>query len=360
MQDECKIGPLRIIDFCQYPQIRDNKMTRQNKNSMNDPPRPPAEIELTVIAPMYNEAKNVNSTISSITELLSIFEKPWELLLVDDGSTDNTLEIARKASKEIDNLRIISYPVNCGRGKALRAGFEHARGRYVITIDFDLTYSPDHILQIYAELTDSDQMNDVVLGSAYMVGGRVMGVSPWRLLVSKVGNKILEYTFPQSFKTSTCILRGYRREVLQALELASDGKEIHLEILSKVCALGLVVKEIPATLSNRKGGKSKFRFRRTSASHLLFSAFERPILLFGMAGLFFLLSGFLIGCYIVWLRYFGTLNPSRPLFPLMIILLLLGSQFFCFAFIAIQNNHLRNEVYRLQKQVKILRERAKR
>jgi glycosyltransferase involved in cell wall biosynthesis len=326
---------------------------------MSDPHLPSAEIELTVIAPMYNEAKNVDSTISSITQLLSTFEKPWELLLIDDGSTDNTLEIARKAEKEIDNLRVISYPVNCGRGKALRTGFAHARGKYVITIDFDLSYSPDHILSIYEQLVDPSLMNDVVLGSAYMKGGKVVGVSTFRLFISKLGNKILEYTFPQSFKTSTCILRGYKREVLDALELESNGKEIHLEILSKVCALGFIVKEIPAVLSNRKKGQSKFRFRKTSASHLLFSLFERPILLFGLTGIFFVLSGFLIGCYVVYLRYFGTLNPTRPLVPLMIILLLVGSQFFCFAFIAIQNNHLRNEVYRLQKQINQLREQKK-
>ena len=291
-----------------------------------------------------------------ITEILNDFDRTWELLLVDDGSEDNTQELARDFAAQAPNLRVIHYPVNCGRGKALRTGFKHARGKYVITIDFDLSYSPDHILQIYKQLTDPNEINDVVLGSAYMKDGKVIGVSPLRLFISKIGNKILEYTFPQSFKTSTCILRGYKREVLEALELESNGKEIHLEILSKVCALGFVVKEIPATLSNRKGGRSKFRFRKTSISHLLFSIFERPILLFGIAGLFFILSGFLIGCYIIWLRYFGTLNPSRPLVPLMIILLLLGSQFFCFAFIAMQNNHLRNEVYRLQKQINYLKE----
>lgn len=330
-------------------------MTRQGKNSMTDPHLPSAEIELSVIAPMYNEAKNVNSTISSIAELLSTFEKPWELLLIDDGSTDNTLEIARKAEKEIDSLRVISYPVNCGRGKALRTGFEHARGKYVITIDFDLSYGPDHILLIYEQLVDPSLMNDVVLGSAYMKGGKVIGVSPFRLFISKLGNKILEYTFPQSFKTSTCILRGYKREVLQALELASDGKEIHLEILSKVCALGFRVKEMPATLTSRKTGKSKFDLKKTSVTHFLFSIFERPILLFGITGIFFIISGFLIGCYVVYLRYFGTLNPSRPLVPLMVILLLVGSQFFCFAFIAIQNNNLRKEVHRLQKQINLFR-----
>lgn len=316
----------------------------------------PNEIELTILSPMYNEQSNLENTITLLQEALQDFNKPWEILLVNDGSTDNTLPIARKLEEQIDNLRIVSYPVNCGRGRALRTGFEHARGRYVITIDFDLSYSPDHILKIYKELTDPRQMNDVVLGSAYMPGGRVIGVNRLRLLVSKIGNKILEYTFPQAFKTSTCILRGYRGEVLQALDLASEGKEIHLEILSKVCVLGYKVKEIPATLSNRKRGRSKFRLRKTSISHLLFSVFERPILLFGIAGFFFILSGLLIGSYVVWLRYFGTLNPSRPLVPLMIILLLMGSQFFCFAFIAMQNNHLRNEVYRLQKQINALRE----
>lgn len=327
-----------------------DKLT-DNKDSFG-----PNEIELTVLAPMYNEAENIETTISMIRETLNDFDKPWELLLVDDGSRDNTLEIAREFERQISNLRVLHYPVNCGRGKALRTGFKHARGKYIITIDFDLSYSPAHIIQIYEQLTDSSQMNDVILGSAYMKDGKVIGVSPLRHFISKIGNKVLEYTFPQSFKTSTCILRGYKMEVLKTLELEANGKEIHLEVLSKVCALGYTVKEIPATLSNRKGGRSKFKFRNTSISHLLFSIFERPILMFGIAGLFFISSGFLIGCYIVWLRYFGTLNPSRPLVPLMIILLLLGSQFFCFAFIAIQNNHLRKEVYRLQKQINDLRE----
>ena len=313
------------------------------------------DVELTVIAPMYNEADNIETTIKRITETLSDFDNPWELILVDDGSKDGSLSLARQFETKLPNLRVIHYPVNCGRGKALREGFKHARGNYIITIDFDLSYSPDHILRIYEQLTDPNQMNDVVLGSAYMKGGKVVGVSPFRLFISKLGNKILEYIFPLSFKTSTCILRGYRREVLQALELSSDGKEIHLEILSKVCALGFRVKEIPATLRNRKTGKSKFGLRKTSVTHFLFSIFERPILLFGFSGIFFILSGFLIGCYVVYLRYFGTLNPSRPLVPLMIILLLVGSQLFCFAFIAIQNNTLRKEVHRLQKQINLLR-----
>ena len=183
------------------------------------------EIELTILAPMFNEADNIKTTISMITEILNDFDKTWELLLVDDGSEDNTQELASDFATQVPNLRVIHYPVNCGRGKALRTGFRHARGKYVITIDFDLSYSPDHIIQIYKQLTDPNEINDVVLGSAYMKDGKVIGVSPLRLFISKIGNKILEYTFPQSFKTSTCILRGYKREVLEALELESNGKE---------------------------------------------------------------------------------------------------------------------------------------
>ena len=331
-------------------------MNSQTPSSPEQGNFPYRDVELTVLAPMYNEAENIETTIKRITETLGDFDHSWELILVDDGSKDGSLSLAQQFETKLPNLIVIHYPINCGRGKALREGFKHARGNYIITIDFDLSYSPDHILRIYEQLADPNQMNDVVLGSAYMKGGKVIGVSPFRLWLSKIGNKILEFTFPQSFKTSTCILRGYKREILRGLELESKGKEIHLEILSKVCTLGYTVKEIPATLSSRKKGRTKFRFRQTSVSHLLFSIFERPILLFGLTGLLFVLSGFLIGCYIVWLRYFGTLNPSRPLVPLMIILLLLGSQFFCFAFIAIQNNHLRNEVYRLQKQINSLKE----
>lgn len=309
------------------------------------------KIELSIIAPMYNEALNIENSIRSIQGALQEFHKPWELIFVNDGSSDNTLTVAREWEEKTDNLKIISYPVNCGRGKALRTGFAHARGKFIISIDFDLSYTPDHILKIYNELSDPLQMNDVVLGSAYMEGGNTEGVSPQRLFVSKLGNKILQFAFPQKIKTSTCILRGYKRAVLEQLELESNRKEIHLEILSKCFAAGFRIKEIPATLRSRSKGSSKFKFKRTAFTHILFSLFEKPILVFGLSGLFFDFVGISMGLYIAWLRLTGNLSPNRPLISLMILLLVVGTQFLCFAFIASQNIHLRNEVYRLQRQI---------
>lgn len=315
----------------------------------------PSEIELSIVSPMYNEAENIETTIGRLSETMKDFSGEWEMIFVNDGSADQTLEIARAYERKVENLRIVSYPVNMGRGKALKTGFSHARGRYVVSTDFDLSYSPDHILRIYKELSDPEQMNDIVLASAYMPGGKTVGVSAFRLFLSKTGNRILQYAFPERIYTSTCILRGYKRQALQALELESDRKEIHLEILSKAFATGLKLKEIPAVLENRKKGVSKFRFKRTAFTHILFSLFEKPILIFGAIGGGLSLAGFLIGLYVVWERFFGKLSPDRPLIPLMILLLVVGTQFLCFAFIASQNIFLRNEMFRLQRQVNLLK-----
>ena len=312
-------------------------------------------IELSIVAPMYNEAENIEITVSRLTNAMKDFPGKWEMIFVNDGSTDQTLEIARVWEQKMDNLIIASYPVNMGRGRALKTGFKKARGRYIVSTDFDLSYSPDHILRIYKELCDPNQMNDIVLGSAYMPGGKTKGVSALRLFISKTGNNILQFAFPEKVYTSTCILRGYKREALQSLEFESDRKEIHLEILSKAFATGLTIKEIPATLESRKQGKSKFKFRHTALTHILFSLFEKPIFLFGAIGGSLSLAGFFIGLYIIWERFSGSLSAERPLIPLMILLLVVGTQFLCFAFIASQNIFLRNEMFRLQRQMNILK-----
>ena len=136
-----------------------------------------------------------------------------------------------------------------------------------------------------AKALDEESDTDVVLASPYMEGGATEGVPKDRLFISRLGNKILKAAIPEELNTLTCIVRCYRREVIDSLDLESDGKEIHLEILSKVLAMGYRVKEIPATLTSRKKGKSKFAFRATAVSHIVFTVFERPSSLFGLLGL---------------------------------------------------------------------------
>jgi len=308
------------------------------------------KVDLSIIIPMFNEEEVIDETIKSVTGELDSLNLNWEIILVNDGSTDNTLDLSRRASALDDRVRIVAYSPNRGRGYALRQGFNAAAADVVISIDADLTYSPDHISLIWNELKKNE--SDVVLGSAYMKGGQVIDVPFKRVLISRLGNFILGLSFPGKIKTITCVLRGYRKGVLDSLELESDDKEIHLEILAKAISVGFRIKEIPAVLKGRKKGKSKFKFKATSISHLAFSFYQKPMIIFGIAGLIMVLGGFVLGVIFIIQRYMGTLNPTRPIFLLMILLLIAGIQMLSFGFIANQIGIIRKEIYKIQKENK--------
>jgi len=303
----------------------------------------PAKATISVVIPMYNEEANAAHTLACVKQLLDQAPYDYEIVAVNDGSTDLTLSILDDLSSRDPRVRVVSYWKNGGRGKALRYGFRAARGDYVASIDADLSYDPAYILEM-ARVLDEDRDTDMVLVSPYMAGGRTEGVPAVRLFVSRLGNKVLQLAMPQRIHTLTCIVRCYRREVLDSLDLESDGKEIHLEILSKALAMGFHVREIPAVLTSRKRGSSKFSFRSTAVSHLIFTVFERPTLLFGLLGVLSVFVGLGIGTYILYLYSYGTLNPNRPLVTLMIIFLLGGIQILSFGFLATQIHFLRKEV----------------
>ena len=298
---------------------------------------------------MFNEAENAEATLRKVKEALSSFDGAYEIIAVNDGSLDNTLGILNSLTKQNGELKVISYPKNIGRGMALRKGFRESIGEIVVSIDADLSYSPHYILDLVNTLKKEPEI-DLVLASPYMPGGGVKNVPSLRLWVSKWGNKILRLAMPNRIYTSTGIFRAYRKKVLDSLELESDGKEIHLEILSKALALGYRVKESPAILTGRKRGKSKFKFRKTAISHLAFSVFEKPMIIFGFIGLVTLAIGLLIGLYIAYLRFLGDLTPGRPLITFAILLILGGIQILSFGFIAIQIVSLRREILRIQKE----------
>lgn len=305
-------------------------------------------MDLSVIIPMFNEAENTDHTFARVEESLFSLTSDYEIIAVNDGSSDNTLHVLEGIATRNKRIKIVSYPKNIGRGMALRKGFQESKGEIVVSIDADLSYDPCYIIDLVKTLQSEPQI-DFVLGSPYMPGGGVQNV-PWlRLWISKLGNQILRFAMPNRIYTSTGIFRAYRRKVIDSLELESDGKEIHLEILSKALALGFRVQEVPAVLSSRRRGKSKFKFKKTAISHLVFSAFEKPMVIFGFIGLLTLAIGLLMGLYIAFLRYSGDLTPGRPLITLSLLLILGGIQILAFGFIALQILTLRKEILRIQK-----------
>jgi glycosyltransferase involved in cell wall biosynthesis len=300
---------------------------------------------------MYNEEDNVMRTLTSVEDLL-IEYGDHEIIVVDDGSFDNTSKLAEEFKSNNSNIHVLKHPVNMGMGRALRTGFEKAEGDVIITIDADLSYDPSYIPILFENL---DESNDVIIGSQYMDGGKTEDIPPLRLFVSKMANRIVGYAMGENIRTVTGVLRAYKKEVLDSVELDSNGTEINPEILAKAKAVGFNIKEIPVTLKGRKLGKSKVRFRSTTISHLLFSFHEKPMILFGFIGLILCFVGLISAIYLFYQYLVGTLDPTRPLMIFMILTILSGIQILIFGFVATQISLLKREIYLIQKENKLIR-----
>lgn len=335
----------------------------------------PHKERVSVIMAAYNEepviAQNIERVLATLDERSNITS---ELVLVNDGSTDRTGEIIKEAQARYPNIKAIHLWRNFGQGKALRTGFDIADGEVLVTIDADLSYGPDTIWRLYDALLL--KRTEIVLASAYSKGGSVRNVPLHRRLLSVWGNRYLSWMSDYNISTSTCVVRAYRREVMEALFLSSDGMELQLEILMKAAVMGFNVSEIPADLDWACEIGSRLTSRRTSKMKILKTMrlyFElgwlsRPTFLFVGLGLLFLGLGVYMA---LWLSYqllqavnihlnAGTaLNWAISLgledvfgqfaysFFISGILILAGIQVLAFALIFLQNKLYYEDLFRL-------------
>ena len=306
---------------------------------------------------MFNEEDNVLRTLTEVNSVLKVYDD-YEIIAVDDGSKDQTLRLTKEFSSNNQNVRVVAQQVNMGMGKALRTGFEHAKGDIIITIDADLSYNASHINLLASELIN-DNTVDIAVGSPYMEGGDVKNVPFNRLFISRVANKFVGYSMPENLSTVTSVLRAYKSEVLDSMELESNGTDINLEILSKAIATHYKIKEVPAVLEGRELGQSKLKFRSKTISHVLFSLYEKPMMLFGVIGLLLLIIGIISGIYLFYEYLIGTLDPTRPLMLFMVLMIISGIQILIFGFVATQISLLKREIYIVQKENRLLRKRLK-
>jgi dolichol-phosphate mannosyltransferase len=268
--------------------------------------------DVSLIIPAYNEAAIIQNTVGELDAFMkrAMPGRTFEIIVVDDGSTDGMGD--KLDALDMPNLRVERHPRNRGRGAGVRTGFAAAIGDYVVTLDSDLSYSPDHIPRMLAPLEDGTA--DIVLASAYHPDGVVRNV-PWmRAKLSYYGNKVLSAGVRGQLHTLTCIVRAYRREVVKRLELVSNGKDLHIEIIQKANLFGYRLSEIPATLDWRDKSRAKrvgkgsafpfFALSGTIASHLVYNYVLRPgAMLFlpvaGMSLIIFIGTMMLLGGWIV-------------------------------------------------------------
>lgn len=233
---------------------------------------------VSVIIPAYNEEGIIEVNVREVLRYLQTYApegRTVEVVVVDDGSTDATASILDQMAMNDDRVTVIHHPRNMGRGRALRNGLMGSRGDYIVAMDADLSYTPDHIARLVDPLVADSA--DMTLASAWHLAGSVENVPLFRRLLSRFGNKLLKAAQHGQFSTMTCMVRAYRRDVLEHLVLVSDGKDLNLEVLLKAELLRYRIMEVPAVLRWRntqrtevKKGLSLSSLQTNSMSHLFY------------------------------------------------------------------------------------------
>ncbi|TSC96866.1 MAG: family 2 glycosyl transferase [Parcubacteria group bacterium Athens1014_26] len=307
-------------------------------------------MKISVVVPTYNEEIAIAGNVHEIVKALEGLGESWELILVNDGSRDNTLSIIQGLARDNSNIKVVSYPVNKGRGFALRIGFRAAQGDYIIATESDLTWGSKIFGRFLRELEKGE--TDMVIASPHMEGGKMENVPFLRWLLSYLGNIIFSFALPGHLTMCTGMTRAYRREVLDALDLESDDKDLHVEILYKALDLGFRVTEIPSVLRWKKPEpgvkvrKSHFKFK-SIFKHLLLSFGIQPFLLFGTAGFSLIGLGAIFSVYLLILSVLGTRVAGRPLLFVAVLLILVGFQTLIFGFLANQSRELKRQLSRM-------------
>ena len=243
---------------------------------------------VSVVIPAYNEGSHIEQTINSVTKYLSTIEDHyrWEVIVVDDGSTDNTLAIAEAAAADHSEVRIAPHPANFNLGQALRYGFSVTRGDYIVTLDADLSYAPAHIGRLLDEISTSAAK--IVIASPYMEGGSVEGVPTVRLTASRTANRLLSRAAKGQLTTVTGMVRAYDAVFLKRLDLKAMDVEINAEIIYKAQLMRARIAEIPADLEwtrrEEDGSPAKFRPSRSVAGFAFVSFLFRPYAYFLIPG----------------------------------------------------------------------------
>ena len=212
-------------------------------------------MKVTILAPAYNEEAVIRSFVGTVTDRLG---EGWDLLIVDDGSTDRTAEILAELESTEPFLQVVTHPVNRGLGAALRTGFGAARGEVIITTDADLSQPVD----LFEPLVAGCDSADAVFASRYVTGGAMVGVAWWRKIISEVANFVLRLAFRSPVRDLTTGFRAYRADAVRSLPLTGTGFEAQLEITVRLLAAGRRIVEIPLVLTSREAGTSKMRYLR--------------------------------------------------------------------------------------------------
>lgn len=289
-------------------------------------------LDVSVVVPVHNEVESLPHLLEAISSTLIASHLNYEIICVDDGSTDGSVQLLKQQAQIRTDLKSIILRRNYGQTAAMAAGFFHAQGKSIVTLDADLQNDPVDIPMLLAKL---DQGYDLVSGWRK----NRQDAALTRLLPSKIANWLIRRITSVNIHDYGCSLKAYRSELVADMNLYG---ELHRFLPALAYIEGARITEMPVRHHPRRFGRSKYGLGRTFRVMMdLFTiAFmkkflSRPMHVFGLWGLIFMVSGGGISIHLTWTKLIlGQNIGDRPLLILAVLLLVTGVQLFCFGLLA--------------------------
>jgi glycosyltransferase involved in cell wall biosynthesis len=277
---------------------------------------------VSVIIPIYNEEENIQPLYNALTSVMAAEAYDYELLFIDDGSSDRTFDLLHPIAEKDSKVKLLSFRRNFGKAAAWSAGFDHAKGDVVVTIDADLQNDPKDIPNLVSYIGEYDVVN----------GWRKKRKDPFiiRRLPSIIANRLISKVTGVKLHDYGSGLKAYKADVVKNINIYG---EMHRFIPAVANWYGVKIKEVETIHHPRTRGKSKYGLSRTFMVILdlitvkfLHSYSTKPLQALGPIGLFFGLTGFAINFYLAVLWFSGQPIGHRPLLLLGVLLIIVGIQ----------------------------------
>jgi glycosyltransferase involved in cell wall biosynthesis len=283
------------------------------------------DIYLSVIIPLYNEEDNIPQLIKELDAFFEHFDKKFEIIIIDDGSCDESFHLLSQYARQRSHLRILHFGVNFGQTAAISAGFDAARGKIVVTMDADLQNDPKDIPLLLEKMEEG---YDIVSGWRKKRKDTLLT----RRLPSTIANKLISWITNVSLHDYGCTLKAYRREIVNHINLYGEMHRF-IPALGRWC--GASITEVGVNHRERKHGKSKYGLSRTFRVILdlltvkfFLSYSTRPIQIFGKFGLYSFLIGLASLIEVVILKILRDRDMTgNPFLYLSVLMVIIGVQF---------------------------------
>ncbi len=285
-------------------------------------------LDLTVVLPIYNEVENIPLLHQELLPVLEKLGRSFEVICVDDGSTDGSFAALKKLHEADKRVRVVRFRRNFGQTATFAAGFERARGDIVFTMDADLQNDPADIPKLLDKIEEG---YDLVSGWRQKRWQEGFGTFITRKVPSTTANWLISSTTGVHLHDYGCSLKAYRNEVVKGIHLYGN---MHRYVPAIATQFGVTMAEVPVSYRSRQFGRSKYGAGRIIKVLLdlmtvkfLLSYNTQPIQIFGLWGLISLGAGLLIGVYLTIVKLLYQIQlADRPLLLLAVLLVMIGIQ----------------------------------